>query len=105
MQGRRTTTGRRTRASLNLFVSCVNPELTLRPRRSTLAVMTSTTEQAYSLSPEDAAAILGVSARTIRRWADRGDIASLRPPSGRRRFRPSDVEAFAERNRIEASPS
>lgn len=67
--------------------------------------MTATTEQAYSLSPEEAARILGVSARTIRRWADRGDIASLRPPSGRRRFRRADVEAFAERNRSEVKPS
>jgi excisionase family DNA binding protein len=41
----------------------------------------------------EAAAALGVSPHTLRRWADAGRIPVLRTLGGRRRFRPKDVEA------------
>ena len=40
------------------------------------------------------ASILSVSDETVRRWADRGLIRSIRLPSGQRRFRRSDVDAL-----------
>lgn len=39
----------------------------------------------------DAAAQLGVSVATLRRWADAGKVPAARMPSGHRRFRAADV--------------
>lgn len=46
------------------------------------------------LSTTDAAAIVGVTDETIRRWAEARKVAHVRLPSGRLRFRRSDVEAL-----------
>ena len=43
-----------------------------------------------------AAALIGVSADTLRRWEKAGRIASLRTPTGHRRFRRTDVEQLLQ---------
>jgi len=47
-----------------------------------------------SLSPRDAAAKLGISADTLRRWEARGLIASDRTPGGQRRYPEQAVDAL-----------
>jgi putative resolvase len=42
----------------------------------------------------EAAALLGVSVKTVRRWVDNGYLACVRTPSNQRRFRRADVEAL-----------
>lgn len=42
----------------------------------------------------DAARALGVSNWTLVRWSDAGLVPVLRLPSGRRRFRPEDLDAL-----------
>ncbi|HRE29869.1 MAG TPA: helix-turn-helix domain-containing protein [Anaerolineales bacterium] len=46
-----------------------------------------------------AAALLGVHASTLRLWADQGEIASTRTAGGHRRFRRSEIDAFAAARR------
>ncbi len=46
----------------------------------------------YTLTSSDAAAQLGVSDETIRRWCDGGRVRYLRLPSGHRRFRQDDLD-------------
>jgi excisionase family DNA binding protein len=48
---------------------------------------------AGSLRLSEAAALLGVSPITLRRWADDGKVASQRTPGGQRRFRREDLQA------------
>lgn len=48
----------------------------------------------YSLSIGDVAERLGVHVTTVRGYADAGTLKCRRLPSGHRRFRESDVEAF-----------
>ena len=55
--------------------------------------------QPFGLSVTQAAALLGVSVGTVRRWADDGALQSRRTPGGQRRFSASDLERFAERQR------
>lgn len=48
------------------------------------------------LTPQKAAALLGVTPDTIRKWANRGVLPSRRVrPGSHRRFLRSDVEALA----------
>jgi excisionase family DNA binding protein len=47
----------------------------------------------YTLDLSEAAALLGVSADTLRRYADDGKIEFRRTPGGRRRFRPAEIES------------
>ncbi len=42
----------------------------------------------------ESAQLIGVSVDTLKRWKKAGRIASLRTPTGPRRFRRSDVEAL-----------
>ena len=42
----------------------------------------------------DAAAELGVSLNTLRRWSDAGKLTVYRSPGGHRRYRRADVEAL-----------
>lgn len=46
------------------------------------------------LRVSEAAALIGVSADTLRRWEKAGRVASFRTPTGHRRFRRDDVEAL-----------
>src|SRR5450759_4543365 len=46
------------------------------------------------LRMRQASELLGVSASTLRRWADSGKVASLRTPGGQRRFSRDDLAAL-----------
>jgi excisionase family DNA binding protein len=50
------------------------------------------------LSVNEVAALLGISRPTVYRLARRGDLASYRVGE-RLRFRPTEIEAYLERNR------
>ena len=54
--------------------------------------MTDAATNGDALSLGSAARVLGVSAVTLRRWADAGRIACFRTPGGQRRFRRADLE-------------
>lgn len=56
--------------------------------------MTTSANDSWVLTPTEVAAQLGVSKETIRSWADKGLIECWRTPTGYRRFRQSDVDAF-----------
>lgn len=43
-----------------------------------------------------AAALIGISADTLRRWEKAGRISSVRTPTGHRRFKRDDVLALLE---------
>jgi excisionase family DNA binding protein len=46
------------------------------------------------LAVGEAAALVGVSVDTLRRWERAGQIKAVRTPTGQRRFKRSDVEAL-----------
>ncbi|WP_184718950.1 BldC family transcriptional regulator [Streptosporangium saharense] len=46
------------------------------------------------LTPGEVARLFGVDPKTVNRWALRGQIASVRTPSGHRRYRVGDVRAL-----------
>ncbi|MBU8816391.1 MerR family transcriptional regulator [Mycolicibacterium goodii] len=46
------------------------------------------------LAPSEAAALIGISRDTIKRWEKSGRITAMRTPLGHRRYRRSDVEAL-----------
>jgi excisionase family DNA binding protein len=50
--------------------------------------------EAFGLSPQEAAAIVGCHEDTLKRWARTGKIPAFRTPGGWWRFRRSDIEAF-----------
>ena len=71
-----------------------------RPETPILSAMRATTTRSTWLRVQQAADMLGVSATTVRRWADSGRLASRRMPSGQRRFLADDlVAAVAEAGR------
>ncbi len=47
----------------------------------------------------EAADYIGVHFTTLRRWADDGDVACIRTPGGRRRFKKKDLDAFLSSRR------
>jgi excisionase family DNA binding protein len=51
------------------------------------------------LDVSEAAKYLGVHFTTLRRWADAGDIPSIRTPGGRRRFHITELENFIQTSR------
>ena len=53
------------------------------------------------LSLGQAAAYLGVSEPTLRKWTDAGQVQAFRTPGGHRRYRPDDIERFRD-ERVEA---
>jgi excisionase family DNA binding protein len=57
--------------------------------------MENTSEVTVSIG--DAAALLGVSTKTLRRWADSGKIKSERSPTGQRRFFLADIKRITPR--------
>lgn len=48
----------------------------------------------YDMSPEDAAAFLGVHPHTLKKWARAGKVPCWRTPGGWLRFRRADLEAL-----------
>ena len=59
--------------------------------------MSATPTQSKWLRVQQAADVLGVSATTVRRWADSDRLISRRAPSGQRRFLAADLEALVAR--------
>lgn len=57
------------------------------------------------ISVRDAARVLAVHPETLKRWADLGEIPSMRTPGGWRRFRKTDVDAFIDARRTTEVPS
>ena len=56
------------------------------------------------LTPQHAAARLGITADTIRRWANDGVLPSVRTrPGGHRRVRRADIEQLIEQTQADAS--
>ncbi len=53
----------------------------------------------------EAAAALGVSHNTLRRWSDDGRVRSYRSPGGHRRYRRADIEAALGRSAHAAEPA
>lgn len=51
-----------------------------------------------SLSIGETAKMLGVSVKTVRRWADSGKLKSIRSPSGHRRFNLQDIQELNNGN-------
>jgi len=45
------------------------------------------------VSPKEAAALLGISVRTLNHWEARGWVSAHRLPNGHRRFSRTDLEA------------
>lgn len=60
----------------------------------------STLAEPYSLLPHEVAEMLGVHRDTVTRLSDEDRLPCFRLPSGHRRYRRSDVEAF-----LAAAPS
>ena len=58
--------------------------------------MESPEEEDEYVGPHDVASILGMSARTVIRWADNGWLSDSIMRGGNHRFRRKDVEALAE---------
>lgn len=52
------------------------------------------------LTPGEVSDILMVSPAAVRRWAAEGGLKALTTPGGHRRFRPADVEEFANQRNI-----
>ncbi len=46
------------------------------------------------MTSQEAAAVLGVGATAVKRWADQGLLPCIRTPGGHRRFRRSELERF-----------
>jgi excisionase family DNA binding protein len=71
-----------------------------RPKTPITSAMRATSTQSAWLRVQQAADLLGVSATTVRRWADSGRLNSRRTPSGQRRFLSDDLlAAVAEAGR------
>jgi excisionase family DNA binding protein len=56
------------------------------------------------LSVGEAAAYLGVNAKTVRSWADRGWVPSVRWPNGYRYFRREDLDELRQKLGMGQSP-
>lgn len=50
----------------------------------------------------EAARVLGITAETLREWADSRKVTTYRTAGGHRRFRRGDLIAFRDRKRTEA---
>ena len=68
-----------------------------RPRGADTVTVSATPTQSKWLRVQQAADVLGVSATTVRRWADSDRLASRRAPSGQRRFLVADLEPLVTR--------
>lgn len=56
-----------------------------------------------NLSPREAAALLGVSQATVKRWALHGHLQATKTPSGWWKFARADIDAFIEAHRYRAA--
>lgn len=56
-----------------------------------------------ALNVSAAAAHLGVSAATVRRWTNSGALVGYRTPGGQRRFNVEELDAFVAARRVEAN--
>lgn len=66
--------------------------------RAMAATMEAAAAAEATLTSADVARRVGVSSRTVRDWADRGDLPAVRlTPRSPRRFRAEDVEELLER--------
>jgi excisionase family DNA binding protein len=61
------------------------------------------TSRPLGLTTSQAAAYLGVSAHSIRRWSDTGHLHSYRTPGGQRRFDREQLQAFVRTLRSDAA--
>jgi excisionase family DNA binding protein len=50
------------------------------------------------LTPARAAAKFGVTAHSVRLWADAGKVTCIRTLGGHRRYREAEIQAFLERS-------
>lgn len=50
------------------------------------------------IRPREAAALIGVAVRTLKRWDDQGYLVSVRTPTGHRFYRRADVEKLLTLN-------
>jgi excisionase family DNA binding protein len=57
------------------------------------------------LNVSEAAAHLGVSAASLRKWSDQGLVPVFRTPGGQRRYAMADLERFLESMRQPATPA
>jgi excisionase family DNA binding protein len=55
------------------------------------------------LRPGEVAAMFGVNAKTVARWAKEGRIRSIRTPGGHMRIYAEDVRALLAEHRMEAT--
>lgn len=55
--------------------------------------------EGYTLTVGDVAEQLGVTVKTIRVWADSGQLPHLRVGKGHRRFRQADIDAITGHRR------
>lgn len=60
---------------------------------------------AHLLTKDEAAAQLGVSRRTLERWAQDGRLAVVKLSPGVVRVQPAEVERLIDASRTEAQPS
>lgn len=58
----------------------------------------------YTLTTNDAAQRLGVNPKTFARWAARARIPSVETPTGWRKYRPEDIDAFEQQLIAEGRP-
>lgn len=72
------------------------------PTRYIVAVMTER-QNPEKIRKEDAAAMIGVSVRTLERYVAAGRIAPLPLPMYPRYFNPADVEQLKRTGRVEVS--
>ena len=57
------------------------------------------------LRPGEVAAIFGVNAQTVARWAKEGRLRSLRTPGGHMRLYADDVRALMAEQQTETAPA
>jgi excisionase family DNA binding protein len=67
--------------------------------------MTSRASSSDWLTIPQASARLGISAQTLRQWADDGRVPSFRTPGGHRRFRSSDLASIEAGKRPHPDPT
>jgi excisionase family DNA binding protein len=95
------TIARRERGPRGLWASGMNAALTIqaleRWRESERARLRALVNAELGFTVSQVARELGVSAGTVRRWTDEGDLGCYRTPGNQRRFSHEQLEAFVAR--------